>query len=149
MLGGGKARLTLNEDFIYGFVEEGGQTWYIEPLWYLDPNAAHGYFVVYPKTAAIHDENATCAAIETEQEMMNIDVESIQNDAATADFMACYEIDLAIASDHLMFDKYGSVSAVEDHNIGVINNVQDNYVGEFIHDLNCDRHPVCGYQRRQ
>ena len=52
-----------------------------------------------------------------------------------AESMACYQLDLAIASDNSMFTKYGSVAAVENHNTGVINDVQNDYLGSFNHDL--------------
>ncbi|MBK8425764.1 MAG: hypothetical protein IPL27_07185 [Lewinellaceae bacterium] len=49
---------------------------------------------------------------------------------------ACYQLDLAIASDRSMYDKYGSsVTNVQNHNIGVINNVEGDYSGEFNHDI--------------
>ncbi len=41
MIGSGDARLTLDDEFVYGFVEENGETWYIQPLWYFDPSADH------------------------------------------------------------------------------------------------------------
>ena len=49
--------------------------------------------------------------------------------------VACYEIDYAIANDWLMFNSYGSVAAVENHNNAVMNNVQTNYDDEFNHEF--------------
>lgn len=132
----GHVRLTLDNDFIYGFVEKNNETWYIEPLWYLDQNAPFGLYIVYPASAVIHTDENKCALREANEEFQHIQ-DQIQNEPEelVADAMACYEVDLAIASDWLMFDKYGSVDAVENHNIGVINNVQTNYTGVFNHDL--------------
>ena len=45
------------------------------------------------------------------------------------------KFEIAIASDWLMFNKYGSVGAVEAHNIAVMNNVQTNWDDEFNDEL--------------
>ena len=136
MQGGGTVRLTLDDDFIYGFIKKGNETWYIEPLSPLDPTAPPGLYIVYPQSGVIKTDENKCAVMIGEQEMQNLEEQyDDEGEDLTADAAACYEIDLAIASDYLMFDKYGSVTAVENHNIGVINNVQDNYIGVFIHDL--------------
>ena len=47
----------------------------------------------------------------------------------------CFEVDYAIANDFLMFQDLGSVAAVENHAIGVTNNVQTNYDDEFADEL--------------
>jgi hypothetical protein len=48
---------------------------------------------------------------------------------------ACKTVQIALADDHLMFNKYGSVGDVEDHNTAVINDVLTNYDFEFNDDL--------------
>ncbi|HNG88717.1 MAG TPA: hypothetical protein PK858_00880, partial [Saprospiraceae bacterium] len=47
--GYGHVRLTVDEDFISGFVMEGQKRWYIEPLWYHDFSADRDLFVVYDR----------------------------------------------------------------------------------------------------
>ena len=44
-------------------------------------------------------------------------------------------VQIALADDLEMFTEYGSVSAVEDHNMAVINDVETNYDFEFSDDL--------------
>ena len=48
---------------------------------------------------------------------------------------ACYQVDLAIASDASMLSKYGSAGAVQSHNIAVLNDVEGDYTGNFNHDI--------------
>ena len=38
---------------------------------------------------------------------------------------------MAIASDFSMYERYGSIEAVENHNIGVMNCVNSNYIDQF------------------
>ncbi len=133
---GGQVRLTLDDDFIYGYIRTATEMYLIEPLWYLDPTASHDLFVVYNRNAVIRSETATCATVDLEDAHDQYDQavkDKIQS--GSPEFMACYQLDLAIASDHLMLAKYGSVGGVEDHNIGVINDVEGDYTGSFNNDV--------------
>lgn len=133
----GRVALTVDDDFIAGLVFEGSEIWYIEPYRYYDPNASSDLFVVYERNAVIRDNfNGTCMMLETEEKVQQMlhDHED-EEEGAQAKMMACYQADIAIASDKSMFTKYGSVGAVEDHNIAVLNDVQVNYIGSFNHDI--------------
>ncbi len=134
--GGGKVSLTVDHNFLYGYIEENGDRWFIEPLWYNQPDAPRNQFIVYHRSAVNYDHGGTCAVIETEESMQQFHIEDEPHEHKDeAEFMACYELEVAIASDKSMFTKYGSVSAVEAHNVAVLNNVQNNYIGSFNHDI--------------
>ncbi|MBC7776365.1 MAG: PKD domain-containing protein [Phycisphaerae bacterium] len=134
--GGGRVRLAMNGEFLYGFVEEGLERYYIEPLWYYIPSASHDLFVLYPKSAVIPITSAdACGVTQEQMERHRLEHEAENGAANKAGNSACYELEIAIASDRKMFDKYGSVGAVQDHNIAVINDVQVDYTGNFNHDL--------------
>ena len=131
--GGGRVRLTLNDHFIYGFVESGGETWYIEPLYGFLPESGKDLFIVYPQSGVIRGEGLVCGT-EISEEMLHKYDKDIQHQLQSGtpeSLLACYEVELAIASDRSMFDKYGA--AVEDHNIAVINSITPNYASSFIH----------------
>ncbi|MBK8554891.1 MAG: PKD domain-containing protein [Lewinellaceae bacterium] len=133
---GAPVSMTLDHDFIYGFLAGTGEQFYIEPLWYYDASVSHDLYVVYKKSDVIYDANVTCATVEADDYLDELLGSGDIKDNLT-ESQACYQLDLAIASDLLMFNKYGSVSGVENHNIGVINNVQTNYTSaDFNHDLN-------------
>ena len=135
---GGKLRMTLDEDFINGYIYEGDKMYFIEPLWYYESSAPHDLFVVYEQAQVIRDGEATCMLLEMENKLQDVQYDDgtgkKHNDNAP-EMMACYQLDLAIASDHLMFIKYGSTTAVINHNVAVINDVEGNYTGEFNHDI--------------
>jgi PKD repeat protein len=133
--GGGKVRLALNGEFLYGFVEEGGERFYVEPLWYFEPDAARDLFVIYPKSAVSAFPTDACGVTQEQTELQHLE-EGVEKEPWNGlENSGCYEVDLAIASDEQMLDKYGSVGAVENHNIGVINDVQGDYTGSFTHDI--------------
>ena len=132
--GGGRVRLTLNGEFLYGFVEEGINRYYIEPLWYFEPSASRDLFVLYLQSSVIPMSLDACGLTEEKMERQHLE-DAADKGGQLSEKSGCYELDLAIASDRSMFDKYGSVSDVENHNVGVINDVQVDYYGSFDHNL--------------
>lgn len=134
--GGGKVRLTIHGEFLYGYVFEGNERYYIEPLWYFEPMADRDLFVLYPESAVAPLPPDACGVTEAEIELQRLeDAANDKFNSLGAENGACYELEIAIASDELMLSKYGSVSAVEDHNIAVINDVEGDFTGNFNHDL--------------
>ena len=124
--------LTLNVDFIYGFwtAPDGGR-WYIEPYRYFDRTAtARDWYVVYREQDVIPG-NGTCGVTE----MRRLGQKIAKSRDTQAPMQSCYQVDIAIASDYSMYQKYGTVTDVENHNAGITNNAQSNYVGEFNWDL--------------
>ncbi|MCS6928081.1 MAG: PKD domain-containing protein [Saprospiraceae bacterium] len=131
----GKVRLTVDRDFLYGFVEAGGERYYIEPLWYYQFDAPRDLFLVYPMSAVIkesHHDHGECSLLAAEEHEHFVEKRKKED---VPENSGCYEIEIAIASDRSMYDKYGSVGAVEARNIGIINNVQEDYTGVFNHDM--------------
>lgn len=116
---GGKTRLTITSDVIYGLFRQTGKEMYIEPLWYHDINAPRDIVLWYDSKDVITDGTTGCGVTETEARRNEI----LQG----RDPLGCYITDIAIASDHSMVIKYGTAAAVEIHNIGVMNNVQTDY----------------------
>lgn len=122
---GGKAGLVVNANFMEGFVIQQNSMYYIEPLTHFYKDAPVYYFVVH-----------------TEHSELNEDLQnSTKNDIVlgqVASGAACGSLDLeiAIASDKSMFTKYGSVIAVENHNVAVLNNAQALFSGVFTQDIN-------------
>ncbi|MBK8700248.1 MAG: PKD domain-containing protein [Saprospiraceae bacterium] len=129
---GGKVSLTFNENFIYGFVEDGTQTYFIEPLYHHTRESSHNQFIVYSLSDIIDDEVHTCgtAAIQKSDHHFN----HPENETGTR-VGQCYEVPYAIASDYMMFQDYGSAVGAENHAIGVLNNVQNNYDNEFADEI--------------
>ena len=123
---GGTVSLTINDDFIYGYIKYGSQNLYIEPLFYLDPDAPRGLYVVYDAHDIIEDTEHVCGVTETAKK-----TEKLLNKTITS----CKIIELAIANTYDMVTKYGSNTAVENHNLGVLNNVQTNYRSEFDYNV--------------
>jgi len=128
---GGKVRMTLDTDFIFGFWEEGNQVWFVQPLRDFLPDAPSDHFVVYEAGAVKPVENARCGVTHS----MHFKHKT-ENAFETEKMVGqCYEVQIALASDFSMFQAYGSVSGVQNFTIGVLNNVQTNYDNEFADEV--------------
>ncbi len=127
-----KVSLTIMDDFIYGFIGTNDELIFIEPLSYFVQNAPKDQYVLY-SSRDVKPTNLACGLTEMEKRTPDSrnQTEGIYRAAGN-----CYVIQLAIASDRAMFNKYGSVSAVEAHNLGVMNNVKANYDDEFSDGIN-------------
>lgn len=134
---GWSVALTLNEEFIYGYFKEDGETYFIEPLWYFVPGQPKDQFIVYAASDVKPDNHHTCGAdqMATKVEELAPDSHLQQKDDVAEKMMACKEIELAIASDLSMYNFHGSVAGVNAFTFGVINNVQTNYDDEFNDEL--------------
>lgn len=129
-----RVSLTFNDDFIYGYIRVGVHTTYIEPLRYYDGTARADEFITYDLSDVIPDNSIKCG-VEREQEKYRELVAHTHDEEGVSRVGECFEVEWAIASDFLMFQNYGSIGGVENHNIGVANDVQTNYDDEFADEL--------------
>lgn len=129
---GGRVSLTINDNFIYGFIKENNVTYNIEPLSYYSSTSQKDQFIVYTNESILDKSEKSCGV--TEKQKVHKEIEHHQEESShrAGD---CFEVEYAIASDFLMFQEYGSVAGVENHNIGVTNDVQTNYDDEFADEL--------------
>lgn len=125
--------LTLDTDFIYGFVKSVQDYVFIEPAWYFHPEAPKNQFVVYNAKDVIPKKDSKCGAMELAENKNRKHNHNHQPEPSTPNnrSLACFEVELAIASDAAMFSSYGTVAAVEAHNVGVNNNVITDYDTDF------------------
>ncbi len=130
--GGGSVALTVAADFLYGFVRDGDEMFFIEPLWHFVPGRPKNHFVLY-SSRDVKPTGGRCGMNELEQHTPKGGADSPHDGSKSTG--SCYTVELAIASDLSMYTKYGSVGAVISHSIAVMNNVQTNYDNEFSTDL--------------
>lgn len=129
---GGRVALTFAENFVYGYIREGNKELWIEPLAHYDPYIKGDYYITYETKDLKPAKKTGCAALHFHGRDKDI---KNQIQAERGKRMGCFEVDYAIASDYLMFQKYGSITAVENHNIGVMNNVAANWDDEFADEI--------------
>jgi hypothetical protein len=125
---GGRVSLTFNDNFIQGFIQAGMFTFYIEPLTNFDKNATEGHFVLYNVKDIKPGQEKVCGVTDVHKAKDN--TASQANEGSRAG--GCFSVKYAIAADYSMFTGYmSSVTAVQNHNIAVTNDMQTNYDDEF------------------
>lgn len=134
VLEGKNLRLTLDDHFIYGYWQSGGDNFFIEPAYTLMPEAQEDWYIVYKTTDVIPNDDHTCGWKETNETRKHY--EHTAKPPHTDKLLGnCYTVEIALAADYEMVQAMGSVTAVENFALGNINNVQTNYDDEFADEL--------------
>jgi len=128
---GERVSLTVGNKFIQGFIQSENSLIYIEPVYHFEKNYAPGWFVVYKTEDIIPGRETSCGVTESDR-IHDRDHDQHSENRMNGD---CFKVDYAIATDFLMYDHYGSVSAVQNHNIAVTNDMQTNYDDEFADEI--------------
>lgn len=124
---GGEAAFTFAKDYLYGLYEVDGDTYFIEPLWYYDRTQPRDLFVVYSSSDVRERALQDCAPVEIGQQRG-----ALNSSADSPGPNVCrYMLEIAVANDLRMFEKFGSVANVKTHNIAVLNAAQVNYDDDF------------------
>ncbi|GJM33833.1 MAG: hypothetical protein DHS20C18_28340 [Saprospiraceae bacterium] len=127
-----QVRITVNGNFIYGYVREGQHFQFIEPSDRFNSSAAANHYLVYNAMDVVPVEGISCGVTE----MHENHIEPGHTDEGGSRVNDVYT-ELAIASDYLMYLMYGTVGDVTNHNVGVMNNVAGDYDGAvFNNDVN-------------
>ena len=121
--GEGEVRLSITSDRISGFItNEAGEEIYIQPVSDFTTKGI-GLSVVYRASDVIHDPDKTCGS--SHRHVIGTGSEDIGTSNRRS--MACEEAEVAIAADRAMYNKFGSVNAVETELLEIKNLMEPNY----------------------
>jgi PKD repeat protein len=130
---GERVAMTINHNFLYGsWSNEKGERIFVEPLRFHNKLAEADQHLIYYSKDVLDTTTGSCGI--TAEHHIHADKPNRRAPSGMEN-NDCLEVEIALAADYLMFEKYGSVQDVEDRNIGVMNDVQTNYSGEFDYDL--------------
>lgn len=121
-----EVRFSITDTYILGMIEEDGETWFIEPLSKIVARAFPNQYFVYKVSDVLTDPTVECtytAAIKQGEPQ----IPEEKSHAKRMGRMACFEVELATAGDFTMFQKYGSVQAVNDFIINITNLMEPLY----------------------
>ncbi len=122
-----QATITVNNDFLYGFIETRSTKIYFEPLSSFDENAQENEFIVYDVNDVISFEGQFCAASEHKEKSESIQFKS--TNSANSRNGSCLAVEYAIANDHWVYDSRGGNTA--SWNAGVVANMNTDYDDSF------------------
>ena len=127
---GGQVSLTINDDFIFGFIRQGNTKFYIEPLRHIESGVANNIYVVYNVEDVIDTGDHICGSDKVAEKL-----DDWEGDNLKMPTTACKVIDFAIANTFDMVGALGSTTNVTNFNNAVMNDVQSNYRSEFDNNL--------------
>ncbi len=130
---GSEVSLTFHDDFIYGYIRLGMQLYYIEPLYHFIKGGEKGKYVLYSVRDIKPGPERKCGYNDDRRELDRIQKQTTQGLSQQMPG-GCFEVQINAAADFTMFSFYG-LTGTQNHNIGVLNNVQTNYDNEFADDL--------------
>ncbi len=132
-------RITADDDFFYAMIIQSNDEFYIEPATDIVPTAPADQYVMYWSSDNLKKMNEdACGALVVPLHQIAPEGEDSAPQGPQRSLVVCKTVEIALADDHLMYNKYGSVSAVTNHNMAVINNVLTNYDDEFTYDIEFD-----------
>ena len=104
-----EVRLTVMEDFLYGYVETGDDAVFIEPLNYFVDGAAKNLFVAYKASEIIKGAPLKCGVTEMQKRGKTIHQHNHSEKEGKHSRMPgnCFELEIAYANDFLMFKQFG------------------------------------------
>lgn len=130
---GGTVSLTINDDFIFGFIHNGANQYYIEPLRLMERGSPSDLFVFYNVNDVLEDGSHECGA-----DLVASKTPKLPENVLKMPTTSCKIVDYAIANTFNMIAAHGSVTNVINFNTGVLNDVQTNYRSEFNSNLEYD-----------
>ena len=119
-----QAFLTLDEDYVYGYFEYEGQTWYIQPMERLMGGVPGNYHVLSQESAG--SAIAGYCGTHTEDPVLQQTTAVVESTP-----IACRTVEIALAADYSMYAQFDDVFEVERHMLSVLNMVQSNYLEDF------------------
>jgi len=127
-----EVRLTIDEDFINGFIDRPKDILYFESLRFREDGSPSDQILVYKRSSIKEEFQLDCDPL--------LDTAYVHEEDGNRSNLRsageCLEVEIAFANDWLMYQDYNqNVSDVENHNMAVINNVQANYDNEFADEL--------------
>ncbi len=128
----GTISLTMDYDFFTASIQDGNQHWYIEPAGDFGESGSMEELILYNTQDILQDSGFSCGIEDTQQKAAELHP---RYESGRTMANACKVIEIAIASDRSMYLKYGSVTAVFNRNIAIMNNVALLYRHEFVDNL--------------
>lgn len=131
-----RVTLSVNTDFLSGFITDKNDFLYFEPLRFLIPGSPDNYFIFYHSKDYIEKAKLSCASLESDKFKQKVDAKIKQQKSnPESSLMVCKEVEIGEASDKMMCNHYGSIAAVQNRITAVINDVQSNYCCDFDDEL--------------
>jgi hypothetical protein len=117
------SRFTITPDYFVGMVQQDGETYFLEPLQPMLASAPNNQYVLYNVSDVLVDPSLECSFTAGKKYALP----EPDKPSGPEKMAECVEVDLATGGDILMFNRYGSVMAVNDFILNVTNLMEPLY----------------------
>lgn len=117
---GAQAAFTFAKGYVFGYCEQNGRAWFVEPVTDFDAAQPEGLYVIYHRDAVRSGGHTQCGAVEMEAESRHWR-EAANRSEEDSPNCGPRELEIAIANDLTMTQAFPSKTALLNHNIGLIN----------------------------
>ncbi len=117
------ATITLNTNYLHGFIVTPEAEYYIKPARIFDASLPDNLFVLYDTQDSGEIEEAICGTTEVQVQPDEVEEMMLMGE--------CLELSYAVATDYKMYQEYGSTADVENFIISVTNDLNSSYDDEF------------------
>ncbi len=121
-------RITIKDEYIYGYVSLGKEKYFIEPAYKFDPSLSKEFIMIYQASDVKQPKHIVCASTHEASQKQKMDRELKSSGT-------CRIADVAIAIDYSYVQDYGSVNDAINQSIAVLNMVAGSYEGAFADDV--------------
>jgi len=122
------ARVTIKDEFVYGYVTFGGDKYFIEPAHKFDKTLAKEFLLIYQASDVKQPKRIVCASSHEVSQKQKLDKQLKSTGS-------CMVTDVAIAIDYSYVQDHGGVSNAINQSISVLNMVAGSYEGAFSDDI--------------
>jgi hypothetical protein len=113
--GKGSVRLAVNDNFVYGFIDDGETRLFIEPLKKFDKSAGHDEYILYEPRNVKMPENF-CGGYDTIPFTANTKQLQTTNSVVKT---TCIQVKLAVATDYSVYQHYnGDIETIANYVMG-------------------------------
>ena len=119
-----EVRLTISENYIYGYIRQGDILKYIEPARTFNKSLSKDTYILYNEGDVITTKESICAATQMHKEIKKIE-------RNTKSGSGCAILDIAVAMDNSYVQAYGSNENAINQTTSILNMVEPNYNSAF------------------
>ena len=119
-------RFTITPRYVLGMIQRDGATYFLEPLREMLPEAPENSYILYNAEDVLTDPSLTCSFNAGKKYALPPEHHGHDHDNPQR-MPECTEVELATGGDILMFNRYGSVMAVNDFILNVTNLMEPLY----------------------
>jgi len=122
------AYLTLDDNYLMGYFEHAGKTWYLQPMNRLLKGVPDQYLLL-SEAGELPDAAAWCGLRTTPE--APIIAEGLQLQQTSS----CFTLDIALAADYSMYAQFDNIFDLQRHIFSVLNMVQSHYLDDFFNSI--------------